>query len=126
MKRKFTRYPQVIKANRHIYSASDISDFEIDEDGVLIKYHGNATNVVIPDSVKKAGTNCFTGCDNLKSVKISKNLLTIPAYMFSQCPRLENINMADSIKKIDEYKNRLIMIDGLSIAMNEIIDIQVL
>ena len=32
----------------------------------------------------------------------------------------------NSIKKIDEYKNRLIMIDGLSIAMNEIIDIQVL
>lgn len=59
-------------------------------------------SIVIPDSVKKAGTNCFTGCDNLKSVKISKNLLTIPAYMFSQCPRLENINMADSIKKIDD------------------------
>ena len=59
-------------------------------------------SIVIPDSVKKAGTNCFTGCENLKSVKISKNLLTIPEYMFSQCPRLENINMADSIKKIDD------------------------
>ena len=32
----------------------------------------------------------------------------------------------NSIKKIDEYKNKLIMIDGLSIAINEIIDIQVL
>ena len=29
-------------------------------------------------------------------------------------------------KKIDEYKNKLIMIDGLSISINEIIDIQVL
>lgn len=60
------------------------------------------TNLEIPDNVTKAGSNCFTGCNNLKSVKISKNLLTIPAYMFSQCPRLENINMADSIKKIDD------------------------
>ena len=59
-------------------------------------------NLEIPDSVTKAGVNCFTGCDNLKSVKISKNLLTIPEYMFSQCPRLENINMPDSIKKIDD------------------------
>ena len=32
----------------------------------------------------------------------------------------------NSIKKIDEYKNKLIMIDGLSISINEIIDIQVL
>ena len=39
----------------------------------------------------------------------------------------ENMKLyKNSIKKIDEYKNKLIMIDGLSISINEIIDIQVL
>lgn len=32
MKRKFTRYPHSIKANRHIYSASNISDDEYDDE----------------------------------------------------------------------------------------------
>ena len=39
---------------------------------------------------------------------------------------MTDLQIENSIKKIDEYKNKLIMIDGLSIAMNEIIDIQVL
>ena len=60
-------------------------------------------NLEIPDSVTKVGVSCFTGCNDLKTVKISKNLLTIPEYMFSQCPRLEDINMPNSIKKIDDF-----------------------
>lgn len=60
-------------------------------------------NLEIPDSVTKVGVSCFTGCNDLKTVKFSKNLLIIPEYMFSQCPRLEDINMPNSIKKIDNF-----------------------
>ena len=45
---------------RYIRSATDNSaDFEIDENGVLVEYHGNAANVVIPDGVKEIGWGCF-------------------------------------------------------------------
>lgn len=35
-------------------------------------------------------------------------------------------NIKNNVKKIDNYENKLIMVDGLSISINEIIDIQIL
>lgn len=103
MKRKFTRYPQAIKANRHIYSASDISDFEIDEDGVLIKYHGNATNVVIPDSVTRIEDQAFCFRKNLESVTIPNSVTSIGQYAFYGCSGLTNIKIPNSVTSIGNH-----------------------
>lgn len=102
MKRKFTRYPQVIKANRHIYSASNISDFEIDEDGVLIKYHGNATNVVIPDNVTSIGNKAFYDCTNLTNITIPKSVTSIGERAFGWCKELTTITIPNSVTSIGE------------------------
>lgn len=78
MKRKFTAYPQSsIKANKRIYSASNISDFEIRKDGVLVKYKGLGGDVVIPDSVTSIGEYAFYGCTSLTSITIPDSVTDI-------------------------------------------------
>ena len=42
---------------------NDINDFVI-EDGVLIKYKGDSSDVVIPDSVTYIGEDAFWNCEN--------------------------------------------------------------
>ena len=44
---------------RPISAASENSDFEITEDGVLVKYTGNAAKVAIPNSVTSIGDYAF-------------------------------------------------------------------
>ena len=101
MKRRFTAYPQSsIKASKRIYSASNISDFEIDEDGVLIKYHGNATNVVIPDSVTSIGEYAFYGCTSLISITIPGSVTEIDRYAFGGCTSLASIIIPDGVTSI--------------------------
>ncbi len=52
-------------------------EFEIDENGVLVKYNGPGGDVVIPESVTKIGNSAFSGCSNLKTVQFSSRLQEI-------------------------------------------------
>lgn len=75
-------------------------DFEIDEDGLLLKYHGNKANVVIPDSVTEIASGAFRGCTSLTTVTIPNSVTEIGKEAFRNCTSLTNIKIPDSVTKI--------------------------
>lgn len=78
------------------------SDFEI-RAGVLVKYHGAGTEIVIPQGVvKEIGAFCFSNCQYVTSVALPDGLQKISSSAFSDCSSLETINIPDSVTEIGE------------------------
>ena len=79
---------------------SDLKDFII-KDGVLTKYIGKDTDVVIPDKVTKIDRAFF---DNKKvvSIKMPKTVKSVRSYAFSGCKSLTSITLSEKINHIDE------------------------
>ena len=99
--------------------------FEI-ENGVLTKYNGKQTDVVIPDivttigelacfwslkvvsvtipsSVTNIGDNAFSGCCSLKSITIPSSVTSIGNRAFASCGSLTSITIPSSVTSISDY-----------------------
>ena len=67
----------------------------------MYKYVGNATSIVIPDSVISVGSGAFEGCSSLTSITIPDGVTSIGYYsVFEGCSRLTSITMPDSVTSI--------------------------
>ena len=76
------------------------ADFEIHA-GVLVKYHGEDTKIVVPQGViKEIGTGCFSGCQYITSVVLPDGLQKISYGAFSGCSSLKKVNIPDSVTEI--------------------------
>ena len=78
------------------------SDFEIDENGVLVKYWGDGGDVVIPDGIKKIGNGAFKWCDSLTSVTIPNSVTSIGDWAFAFCDSLTSVTIPNSVTSIGE------------------------
>ena len=84
------------------------ADFEI-RAGVLVKYHGQDTEIVIPQGVvKEIGPDCFKDCKYITSVVLPDGLQKISGGAFyggafSGCQSLKKINIPDSVTSIGDY-----------------------
>ena len=78
-----------------------MSDFII-KNGVLEKYTGNETKVVIPDSVTVIGGGAFWGCESLKEITIPDSVTEIGGHAFYYCLSLKEITIPDSVIDIGE------------------------
>lgn len=76
-------------------------DFEI-VDGVLVKYRGNDSDVVIPDGVTDIGEEAFAMCYSLETVKLPENLRTIGAKAFYGCEHLKEIEIPNGVSDMGE------------------------
>lgn len=76
-------------------------DFEI-VNGCLVKYNGNASDVVIPDSVTSIGNSAFNSNKKLTSVKIPNSITSIGGYAFHGCNKLKKVNIPNSVNLIRE------------------------
>lgn len=75
------------------------ADFVI-RGGVLEKYNGAATEVVIPNSVKIIGDKAFYNCKGITSVVIPDSVQEIGLWAFYECKALPHITIPDSVQKI--------------------------
>ena len=76
-----------------------MNGFEI-KDGVLVKYTGTETDVVIPAGVTTIGKYAFYGCSNLQSIVIPDSVTTIGDGAFLGCKNLQSISIPDSVTTI--------------------------
>ena len=73
-----------------------IFDFKI-KDGVLFKYRGWDTNVVIPEGVTEIGGGAFENCKKIQSVSFPKDLRIIGASSFENCTSLSELTVPESV-----------------------------
>lgn len=69
--------------------------------GVLEKYQGEATDIVVPDGVVAIGKEAFAGCFGLRRVQLPVGIERIDLAAFSGCAKLESINLPEGLKVID-------------------------
>ena len=75
----------------------------IDEHGVLVRYSGSETTVVIPDGVTGIGYPAFSNCTGLTSVEIPASVTSIGYCAFRGCTGLTEVKIPDGVTKIGNY-----------------------
>lgn len=105
------------------YQGED-ADFVI-KNGVLEKYQGRQSVVIVPEGVKKISNcfrekcwirqvvlpqsveeledGCFYGCDALVKVNIPKKVTSIPANAFIHCGNLKEVSLEGKVTGIGDY-----------------------
>ena len=80
-------------------------EFEINNNGVLIAYHGNATEVIIPGGkgITSIGRDAFRGNDKITKVSIPTGVTTIQARAFEYCSALKTVSIPNSMKTMGAY-----------------------
>ena len=86
-----------------------MEDFEI-KDGVLIKYHGNDAEVIIPKGVTSIGRGAFAvkfpQKSALKKVIIPEGVTHIGEFAFHQCRNLESVTLPSTLQTIENIAFR--------------------
>ena len=82
----------------NIYGGNS-ADFVI-RGGVLEKYNGAATEVVVPNSVKTIGAYAFWNCIGITSVVLPNSVQEISEWAFSGCSSLTSVTIPTSVQKI--------------------------
>lgn len=70
---------------------SNPADFQIDANGVLVKYVGSGGDVVIPDGVTSIGDRAFDENTSITSVKIPDGVTSIGNFAFYCCSSVTSI-----------------------------------
>lgn len=96
-KLEFIEIPPDVYIDRDIFCgtkwARNFPDDYIVVNGVLIRYKGEQSNVVIPNNVKEIGFEAFAFSEDLKEIVIPKTVTKIGAYAFSNCESLELVTI---------------------------------
>ena len=78
---------------------NNINDFEI-KDGVLVKYLGTESDIIIPDCVKEIGTGAFSNNDNIEKITIGEHVQVIQPNAFADCSNLADVCFEGNIERI--------------------------
>jgi len=78
----------------------DDEDFDIDENGVLVRYNGPGGDVTIPYGVTSIGDRAFDWCSSLTSVTIPDSVISVGESAFEDCDSLTSVTIPDSVINI--------------------------
>jgi hypothetical protein len=78
------------------------NEFDIDPQGCLTKYNGEAAHVDIPEGVTSIGDGAFRRCTSLNNVTIPESVKSIGNGAFYKCSSLEGVTIPDSVTSIGE------------------------
>lgn len=81
---------------------SQDKDFQIDANGVLVKYTGMGGKVVIPDGVKTIGYFAFEYNNAIEEVIMPDSVQSIQEETFFDCPNLTEVVFSKNLKSIGE------------------------
>jgi hypothetical protein len=76
-------------------------DFEI-EDGVLVKYRGNAAELVVPEGVTAIGEGAFAECGSLLSITLPAGLTAVGKWAFFGCYSLSSVILPAGLTTIGD------------------------
>jgi uncharacterized protein YjdB len=79
------------------------SDFQIDENNVLIKYLGSESIVTVPDGVTAIGSNAFDRGINgngITEINLPDSVISLQDYAFSGCHTLAEISLPNNVATI--------------------------
>jgi len=86
----------------HVVVPKEINGIPVKKIGMAFKEFGELRAVTIPDGVAEIGFWAFSGCTNLVSVKLGKDLKKIGGYAFSRCSTLSEIIFPEGLEQIGE------------------------
>lgn len=109
----------------------ELSDFEISNETTIIGVKDkNATSIVVPEGVKKIGTEAFKDLYALQEITLPSTLEQISSMAFKGCSSLSKINIASveswfNIIFEDEYSNPIAYARSLTLNNNIITEITI-
>ena len=65
--------------------------------------HEGLTEVTLPDTITKIGSEAFSGCKKLKKINIPESVGFIGSGAFENCYKLETIHLPDGLQRIASY-----------------------
>lgn len=71
--------------------------------GILTKYSGSDSNVIIPNSVTWIDREAFYNCTNITSVTLPKSVTGIGSYAFSGCTNLKEVTIPNGVEHIYDH-----------------------
>lgn len=92
--------------NDHVSVITPLPNLDDDFDilrGTLLRYKGEACDVVVPDGVTAIGSdesNGFYGCGSLTSAALPDGLVRISSYAFRGCSCLSSIEIPPTVREI--------------------------
>ena len=77
-------------------------EFEI-KNGILEKYNGIRSDVIIPEGVTEIGRRAFESCHRITSITIPESVTSIGRMAFCECTGLTNVTIPDSVTNIYDW-----------------------
>ena len=91
-----TPAPATVTFSKKEFSTTPLSDLEI-ERGVLLRYKGKNSYVILPDCIQEIGSNAFLAARNLRIAVLPDTITKIGARAFSECRQLVKLRIPDTV-----------------------------
>ena len=71
--------------------------------GILDRYDGTQSEVIVPDGVTNIGVSAFRGCKGIKSITLPNSVTGIGKFAFYGCSGLTSITFPNSVTSIGKF-----------------------